>query len=64
MKKAKYKEGDMVTHRTGKRKMIVIDAPQENFETLYDCRWETKDDFGFGSFKEYELRKLKIKKTK
>ena len=75
-KKSKFKEGNIVTHNTGNRKMIVIDVNKPQTDSLspgifshlaekeftYNCRWETKESFDFGCFKEYELKNYK--KTK
>lgn len=56
----KFKEGDIVVHVTGKRKMIITDVyPHEDdiIKAIYDCRWEAKEDFGHGTFLENELKK-------
>lgn len=63
----KYKEGDIVKHITGKRKMVVTDANQHEDDiivAIYDCRWESGDDFSYGSFVEYELELFNKKPIK
>jgi uncharacterized protein YodC (DUF2158 family) len=62
VEKSKFNYGDKVIHRSGKRPMIVTDIADTQYGFVYDCKWEIKDDFGFGAFEEYELKKLKIKK--
>jgi len=58
-----WKLGDIVRHKTGKRKMQVVcvmGGPSSVLGGyLYDCKWETPDGFNRGSFEGWELEKYK-----
>lgn len=64
MTEAKFKIGDLVRHKTGRRVMIITSVGRSNFDVIYDCKWEIKDDFNCGAFYEIELDSIKISKEK
>lgn len=66
-RRLKFKEGDVVVHVTGNRKMIVTEAnPHEDdiLIAMYDCKWESGEDFNYGMFFQYELKRAVTKSNK
>lgn len=53
-----FKNGDIVKHRSGKRKMVVI---QDDDTSIYEgrvcCRWEAEGGFETCWLHPYELQK-------
>ena len=59
MKETKYKLGDVVKFRAGKRKMVIVkilggeDSILGGY--LYTCEWETPEAFKVGDFEGFEI---------
>ena len=58
MREIIFKKGDVVTHKSGKRKMVVYLVDYGK----YYCRWETEDGFDDKGFESHELLPVKTKK--